>query len=91
MRFSALQAWLRELPPIEALAAPPPSSISFVELWERIARGASAVLTCGLPDQPEDTVLEGLREDLNLGMSRVLGEGAVWGAFQCVQDPQRVD
>ena len=78
--FFGVQAWLRESPPIEALAAPPPSSISFVELWERIARGASAVLTCGLPDQPEDTVLEGLREDLTLRLSRV-GEGAVWEHF----------
>ena len=37
-------------------------------------------LTCGLPDQPEDTVLEGLREDLTLRLSRV-GEGAVWEHF----------
>ena len=78
--FSAIQAWLRESPPIEDLDAASSSSISFVELWARIARGASAALACGLPDQPEVSVLDDLRENLTLRLSQV-GEGPVWEYF----------
>ena len=78
--FSAIQAWLRESPPIEDLDAASSSSISFVELWARIARGASAALASGLPDQPEVSVLDDLRENLTLRLSQV-GEGPVWEYF----------
>jgi len=80
VHYSAIQAWLRESPRIEDLAAPPPSSISFVELWAPIARGASAALASGLSDRPEVTVLNDLRENLTLRLSQV-GEGAVWEHF----------
>jgi type 2 lantibiotic biosynthesis protein LanM len=80
VHFSAIQAWLRESPPIEDLAGPPSSSISFVELWAPIARGASAALASSLPDQPEVAVLSDLRENLTLRLSQV-GEGAVWEHF----------
>jgi hypothetical protein len=78
--FSAIQAWLRESPPIEDLDATASSSISFVELWSRIAQGASAALTSCLPDQPEVSVLNDLRENLVLRLSKV-GEGPVWEYF----------
>jgi type 2 lantibiotic biosynthesis protein LanM len=78
--FSAIQAWLRESPPIEDLDPTASSSISFVELWDRIARGASAALASALPDQPEVSVLNDLRENLALRLSQV-GEGPVWEYF----------
>jgi class II lanthipeptide synthase len=78
--FSAIQDWLRESPPIEDLEATPSSSISFVELWARIARGACAALASGLSDQPEVSVLNDLRENLTLRLAQV-GEGPVWEYF----------
>ena len=78
--FSAIQTWLRESPPIEDLDATASSSISFVELWSRIAQGASAALTSCLPDQPEVSVLNDLCENLVLRLSQV-GEGPVWEYF----------
>jgi type 2 lantibiotic biosynthesis protein LanM len=78
--FSAIQTWLRESPPIEDLDAAASSSISFVELWARIARGASAALASCLPAQPEVSVLDDLRENLALRLSQV-GEGPVWEYF----------
>jgi type 2 lantibiotic biosynthesis protein LanM len=80
VQFSAIQTWLRESPPIEDLAAPSSSSISFVELWARIAHGASAALASGLPDEPEVGVLSDLHENLTLRLSQV-GEGAIWEHF----------
>jgi type 2 lantibiotic biosynthesis protein LanM len=78
--FSAIQAWLRESPPIEDLDATASSSVSFVELWVRIAQGASAALASCLPDQPEVSVLNDLSENLILRLSQV-GEGPVWEYF----------
>ena len=78
--FSAIQAWLRESPPIEPFDATATSSISFVELWSRIAQGASEALVSCLPDQPDVSVLNDLRETLALRLSQV-GEGPVWEYF----------
>ena len=80
VNFSVIQAWLRESTPIEDLDATASSSISFVELWARIARGASVALASCLPDQPEVSVLNDLRENLVLRLSQV-GEGPVWEYF----------
>jgi type 2 lantibiotic biosynthesis protein LanM len=80
VNFSVIQAWLRESPPIEDLDATASSSVSFVELWARIARGASVALASCLPDQPEVSVLNDLRENLVLRLSQV-GEGPVWEYF----------
>src|SRR5688572_9088652 len=82
VNFSVIQAWLRESPPIEDLdaTATASSSVSFVELWARIARGASVALASCLPDQPEVSVLNDLRENLVLRLSQV-GEGPVWEYF----------
>jgi type 2 lantibiotic biosynthesis protein LanM len=78
--FSVIQGWLRESAPIEDLDATASSSVSFVELWSRIARGASVALASCLPDQPEVSVLNELRENLVLRLSQV-GEGPVWEYF----------
>jgi type 2 lantibiotic biosynthesis protein LanM len=80
VNFSAIQAWLRESPPIEDLDETASSSVSFVELWARIAGGASVALASCLPDQPEVSVLNDLRENLVLRLSQV-GEGPVWEYF----------
>ncbi|OMC48465.1 hypothetical protein A5745_08760 [Mycobacterium sp. IS-2888] len=80
MRFSAIQAWLRESPPIRDDGTRPGPAPSFAELWAPIAAGAGAVLASSLTDGPEPGVIQDLRDDLTGRLSEV-GEAVVWQFF----------
>jgi type 2 lantibiotic biosynthesis protein LanM len=80
--FPAIQEWLRDSTPIDD-ACPPPvdcPAVSFVELWLRIATGASAALAASLPTTVGASVLRDLRDQLIIRLSEV-GEATVWQHF----------
>lgn len=78
--FSTIQDWLRDSAPIDGGDAAVSAATPFVELWSRIARGASARLTSCLPAEPEVAVLHDLQEDLTRRLAQI-GEGPVWEYF----------
>ncbi|WP_406003925.1 type 2 lanthipeptide synthetase LanM family protein [Streptomyces sp. NBC_00829] len=99
--FLALQGWLRSSTPIDASDAPLSGSppVSFVELWQCIARGAMRELSKGLPahiaiqyrigheswaDHPG--IHRDLANNLIMNLSAV-GEPAVWEEFSRRRSP----
>ena len=102
-QFDAIQEWLRASSPISARSdGPSPPTVSFAELWQRIASGAMAqllrdlpteVTTCfgsvSCPQMPRNRVYAALHQNLVVRLARA-GEAVLWKVFTGRRAPDQI-